>query len=124
MTNKVFVIVENGFASAARCVELDFTETEFNALPTREQEELIKDAAAEYIDIWLEENNVIEVFVSLGLAGCDQSVETDYTPAQWAKLYPEEREECIIDAAWGCIEYYLVFAKSLKEVQSNHNGIH
>lgn len=122
---KMFVIVSNGFAYADRAVDLDITEKEFKALPTKEQEERVRDAAAEYMDIWVETDGpTVLVYVSLGLVGCDQCTETDYTPAQWEKLYPEEREEHIIEKAWDCVDYFEVAAINEAVLKNEHRGIH
>lgn len=121
----MFVIVSNGFAYADRAVDLEISEEDFRALPTKEQEERVRDAAIEEVEIWVDTKGpTVLVYVSLGLAGCDQCTETDYTPAQWENLYPEEREEHIIEKAWDCIDYFEVAAVNGAALRREHRGIH
>lgn len=123
--NKMFVIVSNGFVNADRVVDLEISEEDFRALPTKEQEERVRDAAIEEMEIWVDTNGpTVLVYVTLGLVGCDQCTETDYTPDQWEKLYPEEREEHIIEKAWECVDYFEVAAKSEATLRKKYKGIH
>jgi len=123
--NKMFVIVSNGFVNADRVVDLEISEEDFRALPTKEQEERVRDAAIEEMEIWVDINGpTVLVYVTLGLVGCDQCTETDYTPDQWEKLYPEEREEHIIEKAWECVDYFEVAAKSEAALRKKYKGIH
>lgn len=113
----MYVEMSNGFTSSGgnKVVDLGYTEEEFRALPTLEQEEIVKDAVAEEMDIGVYVDHgkdivMITVSIGYGNAGCLSKTEAAYTAAQWEKLYPEEQEEHIIECAWECMDYW-EFAK-------------
>lgn len=118
-----YLIIHNNVVTGTRAVNMEITQEDYEALPDKEQQSLVEQAAWEYADAYPEEvDGRVNIIVSLGLVGCDTFCETDLnTLEEYEALDVTEQNAIIRESFWESVDCHVVFEDSDEEAEKHTN---